>query len=443
MSYNLETMKTLFNMEQKIKELENIINKLTTITTEQEIKYNKQSKQIEIQNVKLYKQNEQLNERLIEINEQLFLNKVNELENIVNNQNIKIDKLEIIVNDQQNNINILKIINNDQQNKIDKLETINNDQQNKIDKLETINNEQNIKINTLESRINNIIEYYDNAIEKIGHIKAESKGNNNKYFGINNHEFISTGFSCALNSKAINFESFLDYYNLRNFKYEPVEYNFNEFGIIKKTMYVNPILLLSLNIFYNLKTLVFNNGINLIPLLINAFTNDNMIECSHTIDINNITDFYHVFGYKITPLYNVSTLFLPLSSFLFWNSQLYKETYDNFFQKVFPNLKTLYIEHSRYIYHNNGLPTLTTHSYNIDAFQKTSIEYGLNYIIEHTTIEKIIISSWTFPHIVQPITIGENSKKYLQNIFNKNKTREIIFEITNNISLEEFKKLYL
>jgi len=48
-------MKTLFNMEQKMKELESTINKLTTITTEQEIKYNKQSKQIEIQNVKLYK----------------------------------------------------------------------------------------------------------------------------------------------------------------------------------------------------------------------------------------------------------------------------------------------------------------------------------------------------------------------------------------------------
>ena len=50
-----------------------------------------------------------------------------------------------------------------------------------------------------------------------------------------------------------------------------------------------------------------------------------------------------------------------------------------------------------------------------------------------TTNEKIIFSSWTFSHPVQPITIDENSKKYLQNIFNKNKTREIIFKITNNI----------
>ena len=41
MSYNLETIKTLFNMEQKIKELESTINKLTIITNEQEIKYNK------------------------------------------------------------------------------------------------------------------------------------------------------------------------------------------------------------------------------------------------------------------------------------------------------------------------------------------------------------------------------------------------------------------
>ena len=31
----------LFNMEQKMKELENTINKLTIITNEQEIKYNK------------------------------------------------------------------------------------------------------------------------------------------------------------------------------------------------------------------------------------------------------------------------------------------------------------------------------------------------------------------------------------------------------------------
>ena len=80
-------MKTLFNIEQKMKELENSINKLTIITNEHEIKYNKQSKQIEIQNVKLYKQNEQLNERLIETNEQLFINKVNK-------QNIKITELE-------------------------------------------------------------------------------------------------------------------------------------------------------------------------------------------------------------------------------------------------------------------------------------------------------------------------------------------------------------
>ena len=80
---------------------------------------------------------------------------------------------------------------------------------------------------------------------------------------------------------------------------------------------------------------------------------------------------------------------------------------------------------------------------NIDAFNQTSIEYGLNYIIEYTTIEKIIISSWMFEqNIQQPTIIDENCINYLQNIINKNTKRLIIFKITNNITSEEFNKLY-
>jgi hypothetical protein len=171
MSYNLETMKTLFNMEQKIKELESTINKLTTITTEQEIKYNKQSKQIEIQNVKLYKQNEQLNERLIETNEILFFNKISELENKYYEQYKQMNKLKIInnnyetINNEQNiQINELKIINNNQNNQINKLEHM-------INELKTINNEQNIQINELKIINNN----QNNQINKLEHMINELK----------------------------------------------------------------------------------------------------------------------------------------------------------------------------------------------------------------------------------------------------------------------------
>ena len=167
-----------------------------------------------------------------------------------------------------------------------------------------------------------------------------------------------------------------------------------------------------------------------------------MIERYYQPFNQNCINLYHRFGYKITPLYTVETLFIPLSSFVFWNSSLHKETYDNFFKNVFPNLKTIYISYGNNSTFTHRADINTIQSYNIDAFQKTSIEYGLNYIIEHTTIEKIIISSWTFPNISQPITIGENSKKYLQNIIKKNKTRDVTFKITNNITLEEFKKLY-
>ena len=198
MSYNLETMKTLFNMEQKMKELESTIDELKNKSNEQEINHKKQSKQIEIQNVKLYKQNEQLNERLIETNEHFFLNKVNELENIVNNQNIKIDKLENI--------------------KIDKLETIVNDQDtlrmvNDLD-IHTINN-------TINNLLNNVIEktrYYDNAIDKISHIKAEK---------IDHYHDPTNIFSNTLNSKAINFDSFVNYYGLINIQPEPFGDTFN------------------------------------------------------------------------------------------------------------------------------------------------------------------------------------------------------------------------
>jgi hypothetical protein len=284
MSYNLETMKTLFNMEQKMKELESTINKLTIITTEQEIKYNKQSKQIEIQNVKLYKQNEQLNEQIIEINEQLFLNKVNELE-------IKIDKLENTVNEQ----NI----------KINKLETIVNDQ----DTEKIVNH---LEIHTIKNLLNNAIEktiYYDNAIEKIGHIKAESV--------YNDFPDSTNIFSNKLNSKAINFDSFVSYYTYINVAPEPFGDIFNSmfgynslFGLNQN--YVDPILLLSLNIFYNLKTLVYTSPFQQYyhgRLYINAFTNNNIIERSYTPFNQNAINLYHRFGYKITPLYTVETLF--------------------------------------------------------------------------------------------------------------------------------------
>jgi hypothetical protein len=148
----------------------------------------------------------------------------------------------------------------------------------------------------------------------------------------------------------------------------------------------------------------------------------------------------------LTPLYTVENLYIPLSSFKFWNSNLHKETYTNFFKNTFPNLKIIYISvcnntTEQHTGNNNGLAQFKYKNYTKDAFMQSSIEYGLNYMIEHTNIEKIVFTSYRpDPHHIEIPQLPDDICEYLTNIVSKNTTRQIILEIKNTITAEEFKK---
>jgi hypothetical protein len=382
MSIDMETVKLLINVAtfSMTKKIELLENKIQTKLEEQESKYKIEIGRLETQNKTLFKMVETLTENKT-CNEMMCEDKY---KNILAN---KVYQQDEIIND------IIKT------------------QQNVIDK--TI--------------------YYDNAINIIGN---QTFNIPNKY---NTIECIYTGLSCKINSKAIDFYKFIEEYGnphcYSEYKEQQKYEVNNHFGIRGYSNFVLPKFIMSLNVFYNLRTFMFYprhtcHG----KLHINGFTNDNM----------SIRE--HHFYYNLTPLYTVETLYIPLTSFYFWNSHLHKETYTNFFKNIFPNLKTIYISVCNYKSEvhqsvNNGCPQFNYQNYIKGAFINSSIEYGLNYMIEHTNIEKIVFTSYrndssTFDIPQLPNDICD----YLSNIVSNNTTRQIILEIKHKITTEEFKK---
>ena len=294
-------------------------------------------------------------------------------------------------------------------------------------------------INDIIKTQQNVIEktiYYDNAIDRLGNQRIN---NINTYTEWNK----TTGFNCKINSKAIKFYDFIteygnphSYCEYKNIHSAPM-YNKNNdlFGRQNSIIYyVDPILLRSLNVFYNLKTLMYSpkhtcHG----KLYINGFTDTD----------TNITPREHIFHYKLTPLFTVETLYIPLSSFNFWNSNLHKETYTNFFKNTFPNLKTIYISVCNYTTLQEFPGSMIKYkNYTKDAFMQSSIEYGLNYMIEHTNIEKIVFTFYAenpFHYEIPLPQLPDDICDYLKNIVSKNTTRQIILEIKNTITVEEIK----
>lgn len=294
-------------------------------------------------------------------------------------------------------------------------------------------------INYIIKTQQNVIEktiYYDNAIDRLG----------NDRFNIpdihNTLECVYTGLSCKINSNAINFYKFITEYGnpypyckYKNIHSAPVYEQNDLFGHPTASIYcVDPILLMSLNVFYNLKTLMYYPKRTCYgKLYINGFTD------------TNITPREHIFHYKLTPLFTVENLYIPLSSFKFWDPNVHKETYTNFFKNTFPNLKTIYISVCNYT--TELITQCYTGSqfkyknYTKDAFMQSSIEYGLNYMIEHTNIEKIVFTSYMCgPYHIEIPQLPDDICEYLTNIVSKNTTRQIILEIKNTITAEEFKK---
>lgn len=314
---------------------------------------------------------------------------------------------------------------------------------NEMSREDTCRNTLTTKVYQQDAIINNIIKtqqnviektiYYDNAIDRLGNQRITFTGEK-----ANSHQ-VFLGLSCKINSKAISFYDFITEYcnpapycEYKNYHSAPVYEKNDLFGHpIGKIYYVNPILLRSLNVFYNLKTLIYypkNTCYG--KLYINGFTYTD----------TNITPQEHLFQYKLTPLFTVETLYIPLSSFKFWNSNLHKETYTNFFKNTFPNLKTIYISVCNYstVQHTNS--TYKYKNYTKDAFMQSSIEYGLNYMIEHTNIAKIVFTSYAaVPINIEVPQLPDDICDYLKNIVSKNTTRQIILEIKHTITCEELK----
>ena len=189
-------------------------------------------------------------------------------------------------------------------------------------------------------------------------------------------------------------------------------------------------LLISLNVYQKLKLIILENASKFI---INVFTNDKMIN-GHVNETTagTIKSIFTKFNSKPTPLFTVEIILIPLSAFLSIESSLNYETYTNFFKNIFPNLKTIYITIN---YSNNCI-------YNKNDFMKTSIEYGINYIINHTLIEKIEFTSYNYSEElnIKYESLSTDTIDYLKNIVNNNQTRNIILEINNIITNEELIK---
>lgn len=307
--------------------------------------------------------------------------------------------------------------------------------------------QQDAIINNIIKTQQNVIEktiYYDNAIDRLGNQKF------NSYTSCSGWPELSY----KINSKAMDLTSFIDNYSLQYcHKVIATGNPLNEVndpfgGHPGIPIYcVSPILLLSLNVFYNLKILMYSEFPENGNLYINAFTNDKMISQNYYYSGSTINVVHH-FNYKLTPLFTVETLYLPLSTFKVWDKNVLKETYTNFFKNTFPNLKTIYISVSdkcKMIEGHiiNGCRSYSSNNYSKDTFLKCSIEYGLNYMIEHTNIEKIIFINYVFTNYysdnIKVPELPNDICEYLKNIVTKNKTRQIILEIKNSITAEELK----
>ena len=191
--------------------------------------------------------------------------------------------------------------------------------------------------------------------------------------------------------------------------------------------FCDPFLLISLNVYQKLKLIILENLENFI---INVFTNDKMIEGHVNEKINGNTEYiYTQFRSKPIPLFTVEIIVIPLSAFLSYDASLDYETYTNFFKNIVPNLKIIYI--------TINLPNNSI--YDKNDFMKTSIEYGINYIINNTSIEKIIFTSYSQIFCLCD-SLSTDTIDYLKNIVNNNQTRNIILEINNIITNEELIK---
>ena len=244
-------------------------------------------------------------------------------------------------------------------------------------------------------------------------------------------------------SKIINLESFIHLYSS---SYQPIYYqtiyikayedSTNQIITDKYSPFTttatfkDPFLLISLNVYQKLKLIILDDDYQFI---INVFTNDKMIDGHENMQNNahNSSPIYTRFNSRPTPLFTVEVIIISLSAFLSYDSSLDYETYTNFFKNIFPNLKTICIS----VNHGNKI------CYNKNDFMKTSIEYGINYIINNTLIEKIIFTSYYHYHTLIT-SLDNDTSNYLKNIVNSNKTRNIILEIKNIITYKELKEIF-